>query len=97
MSKPTTPEKFIIRCDRAGVFYGEIASRSGDEAALENVRRVHYWQKAASLSQVAMEGVGPGSRLTVAVPSMTVLGVIEVIPCSPEATANLDAVPVWRA
>lgn len=97
MKPTTTTQKFIIRCDRAGVFYAEIASRSGNEAELRNARRVHYWQGAASLSQMAMEGVKPGSRLTVVVPEMTVLGVIEVIPCSPEAIANLDAVPVWRA
>ena len=94
--KPTTAEKFIVRCHGAGVFYGEIVSREGAEATLRNVRRVHYWQGAASLSQVALEGVKAGSRLTVVVPEMTVLGVIEIIPCSLEATANMDAHPVWR-
>lgn len=97
MSNATTTDKFIIRADRAGVFYGEIAERRGSEVDLTNVRRVHYWADAASLSQVAMEGVGRSSRLTVVVPSMTVLGVIEVIPCSAEAVANMDAHPAWRA
>ena len=91
-----TTQKYIVRCDRAGVFYAEIKERTGDEAVLTNARRVHYWEKAASLSQMAMEGVGAGSRLAMTVPEMTVLGVIEVIPCSPEATANMDAHPVWR-
>ena len=92
----TTTQKYIVRCDRAGVFYAEVKSRTGDEAVLVNARRVHYWEGAASLSQMAMEGLRPGSRLTMVVPEMTVLGVIEVIPCSPEATANMDAHPVWR-
>lgn len=89
--------KHIIRCERAGVFYGEIVTRDGDEAELANVRRVHYWEQAASLSQMALEGVGSGSRLTMVVPSMTVLGVIEVIPCSEAAITNMDSHPVWKA
>lgn len=96
MSNVTTTDKFIIRADRAGVFYGEIADRRGSEVDMINVRRVHYWDGAASLSQMAMEGVGKQSRLTVVVPAMTILGVIEVIPCSAEAVANMDAHPVWR-
>lgn len=90
-------QKYIIRADRAGVFYGEIAERRGSEVDLVNVRRVHYWTGAASLSQMAMEGVKGGSRLTVVVPSMTVLGVIEVIPVSPEAEKNLSGFAVWKA
>lgn len=89
-------QKYIIRCDRAGVFYAEIAERRGDEADLVNVRRLHYWTGAASLSQVAMDGIGNGSRLTMTVPKMTVLGVIEVIPCSDVACKNLDGVMEWK-
>ena len=94
--KTTTNQKFIIRCDRAGVFYAEIASRTGDEAVLKNARRIYYWTGAATLSQLAMEGVKAGSQLTVAVPEMTVLGVIEIIPASESAVANLDKVEPWR-
>lgn len=91
-----TSERFIVRADRAGVFYGEIADRRGDEVDMVNARRIHRWEGAASLSQVAMCGVGPKSLLTMPVPRITILGVIEVIPCSPEAIQNLDAHPVWK-
>lgn len=91
-------QKFIIRCDRAGVFYAEIAERDGAEAQLRNARRLWYWLGAASLSQLATEGVKQplDCKFTVTVPSMTVLGVIEVIPCSPEAVESIEAVPVWQ-
>lgn len=91
-----TTGKVIVRSDKAGVFYGEIAARRGGEADMVNVRRVHYWEGAASLSQMSQDGVGLGSRLTLVVPSMTILGVIEIIPCAPKAVANLDAHPVWK-
>lgn len=90
--------KFIVRADRAGVFYGEIKERNGSEVIMTNVRRVWYWSGANSLSQLAMEGVKNPERckITMPVQEMTILGVIEIIPCTQEAINNLDAVPQWK-
>lgn len=92
-------QKYIIRCDRAGVFYGEIAERRGSEADLMNVRCLWHWAGAASLLQLATEGTkAPQScQFTVTVPSMTVLGVIEVIPCSKVAIKSIDGVSEWKS
>lgn len=89
---------YIVRCDRAGVFFAHIAERRGDEADITDCRRLWYWDGAASLSQIAVEGVkNPGRcKFTVTVPSMTVLGVIEVIPCSDAAVASIQGVPEWK-
>lgn len=94
----TKNQKYIIRCDRAGVFYAEIKERRGDEADLVNARRLWYWEGAASLSQLATEGVKApeNCKFTVTVPSMTVLGVIEMIPCSKVAVLSIDGVPEWK-
>lgn len=91
-------QKYIIRCDRAGVFYGEIAERRGDDADLVNARCLWYWDGAASLLQLANEGVKApqNCQFTVTVPSMTVLGVIEIIPCTKEAVESIEGVPVWK-
>lgn len=88
----------IIRCNRAGVFFAKVRKLDGDVAELAEARRLWYWDGAASLSQLAMEGVKrPGNcKFTVTVPAMTVLGVIEVIPCSDEAVENIKGVPVWK-
>lgn len=88
---------YIIRCDRAGVFFARIKERNGSEAVLEDCRRIWYWSGAASLSQLATEGVkNPGGcKFTVTVPMMTVRGVIEIIPCSKEAVEIIKAVPIW--
>ena len=89
---------YIVRADRAGVFAGNIKSRDGSEVTMTNVRRLWYWDGAASLSQMAVEGVKrpDGCKFTVTVPEMTILGVIEIIPCSTEAEQNIKAVPVWK-
>ena len=91
-------QKYIIRCDRAGVFYAEIKERRGSEADLGNARRLWYWDGAASLSQLATEGVTApqNCKFTVTVPAMTVLGVIEVIPCTEAAVKSIDGVAVWK-
>lgn len=89
-------QKYIIRCDRAGVFYAKVAKRDGSEAELTDARRIYTWRGAATLSQLANEGCSPQSQLTVTVKSMTVLGVIELIPCSEKAVQVLDGIAEWR-
>lgn len=89
----------VIRCAHAGVFAGYVRSRAGAEAVLTNVRRLWYWEGAASLSQMAVDGVSKPRecKFTVTVPEMTVLGVIEIIPCTKKAEVSIKAVPEWRA
>jgi hypothetical protein len=90
---------YIIRADRAGVFAGNIKERNGSEVVLENARRIWYWDGAASLSQMAMEGVKKpeNCRFTVTVPEITILGVIEIIPCTKEAEECIKKVKEWKA
>ena len=90
---------YIIRSDKAGVFFAKIAERRGDEVDLTDCRRIWYWDGAASLSQLAMEGVSKpqNCKFTITVPAMTVLGVIEIIPCTDKAIESIKAVQEWRA
>lgn len=96
--KDNANQWYIIRTNRAGVFFGHIAERRGSEADLTDVRRLWYWDGAASLSQMAVDGVKKPQRckFTITVPSMTVLDVIEIIPCSDTAAKCILEVPEWR-
>ena len=91
-------EKVIVRADRAGVFYGEIKERNGSEVVMTNVRRLWYWDGAASLSQLAVDGTATpdNCKFTVVVPEMTILGVIEIIPCCDKAVRSIEGVAVWK-
>lgn len=89
-------QKYIIRCDRAGVFFANVKDRKGSEAVLANARRIYNWTEAATLSQVATDGVGGASKLTCSVDEMTVLGVIELIPCTSKAQKCMEDHPVWK-
>lgn len=90
---------YIIRADRAGVFFGHIKERRGSEVDLTDVRRIWYWDGACSLSQLATEGTKKPEecKFTVTVPEMTVLGVIEVIPCTDAAVKSIMAVEEWKS
>ncbi len=92
-------QKYIIRADRAGVFFGEIKERNGGEVTMANVRRLWYWDGAASLSQLATEGTSKPRecKFSVTVPEMTILGVIEIIPCNTSATEIILGVKEWKA
>ena len=89
----------IVRTQSAGVFAGVLESRDGSEAVVSNARRLWYWAGAASLSQLSIEGVSNPleCKFPIAVPEVTLLRVIEILPLSEKAKASIDAVPVWKA
>ena len=91
-------KKVIIRTESAGVFFGEIKERNGNEATITNCRRLWQWKGAASLSQLAVEGVKypEDCKFTVTVDEMTVLGIIEIIPCTKEAVKSINSVAIWK-
>lgn len=91
-------KKVIVRADRAGVFFGEIKERNGSEVVMTNVRRLWYWDGAASLSQLAVDGVSKpqNCKFTVTVEELVILGVIEIIPCTQKAIDSINSVEAWR-
>ena len=96
-SKPSNVS--IVRTQSAGVFMGEIVSRNGQEVEMRNVRRLWYWEGAASLSQLAMEGVSkPGKcKFPCPVTSITLPQAVEILQCTEAAVANVNAVPIWQS
>ena len=88
----------LVRSSNSGVHFGNLASKQGDEVTLVNSRRVWAWAGACSLSQMAVEGVKKPDecKFSVIVPEITVLGVCEIIPLSPDAVENLYGVDEWK-
>jgi len=88
----------IVRTYSAGVFAGELKSREGQEVILVNARRLWFWDGAASLSQLAVEGVKKPKNCKFAMPvsSVTLLQVIEILNVTPEAKKNISEVPIWK-
>ena len=92
----------VIRSDKAGVHVGELLETKdtlhGKEVTLINTRRIYYWDGAATLSQLAAEGVTKPKNcmFTIEIAQNTIMGVIEIIPCSQNAILNIKGVPEWK-
>ena len=91
-------KKVIVRGDRSGVFFGTLTGKHGSEVELENCRRLWYWDGAASLSQLAMEGVKrPNNcKFTMTVNEIIITDAIEIILCTDEAIRNIEGVSEWK-
>lgn len=91
-------KKVIVRGDRSGVFYGTLADRNGKEVELLKCRRIWYWDGAASISQLAAEGVKEpkNCKFTMTVESIVITDCIEIIPCTDIAIECIEGVPVWK-
>ena len=91
----------VIRTQNAGVHVGYLQSTDikNGSVTLKNSRRIWYWDGAASLSQLALEGVSKpeNCKFSVVVPEIILLGVIEIIPCTVSALKNISQVKVWKS
>lgn len=88
----------IVRGRGFGVFAGTVEAVDGDQVLLKNARRLWYWEGAASLSQVAVDGVkNPGAcKFTLTVESVLLRDYVEIIPTTERAQASIEGVPVWK-
>lgn len=100
MAQPIDDMPYVIcRTYSAGVFAGYIKSREGQEVELINARRLWYWEGAASLSQLACDGVSKPTKCKFPkeVPSIILLQVIEIMPVSAVAKKSIAEVKEWSA
>ena len=92
-------KKVIIRADRAGVFFGTLTEKDGDEVLLTNARKLYYWNGAAAIEEIANIGTKKPKdcKFTVAVKSIIIMQVIQILPCTGESIKVIENVPEWRA
>ena len=101
-ASPHIGKRVVVRSYGSGVHFGTLKAKENNQAGVEvelaDSRRIHYWDGAASLSQLAMEGVSKASncRMPCKVDTMTVTQVLEIIPTTDKAGKSLDAVAIWQ-
>ena len=88
----------IVRTYSAGVFAGELVSLKGQHAVMCNARRLWYWKGAASLSQLAMEGVKCPleCKFPCEVATVELTQAVEIIDMTDAAVASVKGVPIWK-
>lgn len=92
-------KKCVVRTHSAGVWFGEIAEKAGNEVIVKNARRMWEWWAAEgiSLSSVALHGIRQDqSKIVEAVPAVW-LEAIELIPASDKAIASIEGAPNVQA
>lgn len=88
----------VIRSRDSGCHAGYLKSEDGDTVTLVNSRRLWSWSGAATLSQLAMEGVSESeSKFPMEVSEITVYSICEKIQATDEARKSIAKVPVWNA
>ena len=89
----------IVRTYSAGVFAGYLESKNVQEVVLRDARRLWYWDGAASLSQLAMEGVSKpeNCKFPCEVSRVELFQVIEILDVTDTAKNSIAKVPIWSA
>lgn len=89
---------YIVRTNRAGVFFGKIKEQNKDEVTMTDVRKIWHWDGACAVEQLAIDGTKKPNNcnFTVVVPEMTVAEPIQIIPCTDKAVESLSRVEVWQ-
>ena len=88
----------VIRSRDSGCHAGYVESEDGRTITLVKSRRLWYWTGAASLSQLAMEGVkSPDScKFPMAVDRITVYDICEKIETNAASQESILGVPEWN-
>lgn len=92
-------KKCIVRTYSAGVWFGEIDQKAGNEVIVKNARRLWRWhtKKSISLSAIAMGDIDESKcRIAQAVPKVW-LEAIELIPTADSAIETIEGAKVSEA
>ena len=90
----------IVRADQAGVFFGDLVKKEGSEVTLNECRKIHYWDGASAIEQLALDGVLEETKndckFTVTVNNSTINNYIQIIECSEKAIKSIKSVKEWK-
>lgn len=84
-------QKVIVRTYSAGVWFGTVTKKSGNEIILSKARRMYYWKakQSISLSAVAKYGIESSSRICPIVENVW-LQPIELIECTTDCINSIE-------
>lgn len=93
----------LVRTYSAGVHFGYLKRKestlAGVEVTLVKARRIWYWIGAASISQIAQEGVSNPEhkdlKFAMEVESIDLVS-IEIISITEKAKENLKKIAIWK-
>jgi hypothetical protein len=75
-----------------------LKERKGKEATILQARKIWYWEGAASLAQLAVDGTSKPDKCKFPTPveKIEVTEVIEILDATEKARKSIESVPVWK-
>lgn len=88
----------IVRSQGAGVHFGYLKGKTGNQVSLVQSRRLWYWEGACSLSQLAVTGPKKPKtcRFALTVEKIEILNVLEILYVTKEAEEVILSVEAWK-
>lgn len=88
----------IVRSNLAGVFFGILTNKVGDELTLSKARKFFYYSGANTVEDLATQGALNinNCKLTVEVEEIIISKFEQILPCTKEAIEQIKTIPVWK-
>ena len=90
----------VVRGIQSGVFFGTLEDMDGQTVELSNARNIWRWEGASNLNQIAVDGVNTGelssTRISMAVDTLVLTDICEIIPLTEKAVEILGGAPAWK-
>jgi hypothetical protein len=80
----------LVRTYSAGVHVGTLAARDGKEVTLNDARRIWSWKGANTLNEIALNGVGEGSRISEPVSAVLLTEAIEILSVAKSSQTKIE-------
>ena len=90
-------EYVIVRSRSASPFAGILEKQDKNTVILKDARRLWEWDGAATLSQMAVDGVSKpeNCKFPTMVAKVKVFEIIEILWCTDVAQKSIENVPIW--
>lgn len=88
----------IVRSNLAGVFFGVLTHKEGEEITLQNARKFYYFSGANTVEDLATQGAlnVENCKMTVSVDEIIISKFEQILPCSEAAVVQNNSIPVWK-
>ena len=100
MNKSVNPligKHVIVRSNLAGVFFGILTAKDGDEVTLSNARKFYYFSGANTVEDLANQGALNVSncKLTTEINIIIISKFEQILPCTKKAISQIKTIPIW--
>ena len=87
----------IVRSNLAGVFFGILKDKQGEELTLKDARKFYYFSGANTVEDLANQGAlnKENSKLTIAVDEIVISHFEQILPCTIKAIKQNKSIPTW--